>query len=556
MGVVCHKEKKNTGALQSPSLRCPSQQPHDSSGELFLKSKRLLMKQLSLKEPSRRFSLELADEVEGTHSTAKECISRVYKIGQILGEGISGTVRKGHLINDSLRKVAIKTVRSKDKKAKQFFELEMETLKKLDCPYIIRFFECYSSPKETNLVMEYCSGGDLVTLIEKRKGINEQLAKKVFFQACTAVHYLHNFGIVHRDIKLDNFLLNEQVESKNFELKLIDFGFCTKYRDRKLKTVLGTPYYVAPEVLAGDYSSQCDIWSLGVVLYMMVFARPLFLGKTNEELFQQIKTKELNFYDSKYNKISPELKNLLTKILNRDPSKRPTINSILQSPWFNSTVMEYNQQWKPLLTKQILNRLRRAPEMLTFQRIITKMMVKMFYDLPKIFQARKLFSLVDYINNGVVDTEELIQSFKDFKIEITEEEATNIIDGLYLQSHGVLTCCEFVAAIIDPEFYEDDKYLKSVFDRIDIDGSNFITLDNIKDCFLRFGYQLSEETIKAFVKEFDLEKNNVISYEEFKTCMNRRQAILRRESAGSNSLVNDLAQDVIRKTSLDSPLRR
>ena len=135
-----------------------------------------------------------------------------------------------------------------------------------------------------------CEGGDLVSLVEKKNGLSENLCKKFFWQAAIAVNYLHYFGIAHRDIKLDNFLLTS-ADPEQSDLKLIDFGFACHYRTKKLSSTVGTPYYVAPEVLGKKYSKECDVWSLGVLLYMMVFAEPPFKGKNNHQIFEQIRTK-------------------------------------------------------------------------------------------------------------------------------------------------------------------------------------------------------------------------------------------------------------------------
>lgn len=145
-------------------------------------------------------------------SFAYEDINRVYDIGRKLGSGFVGHVYKATLKSNPTQLYAVKSVEKKQltKSSYDYFLTEVDILKATDCYYVIQFFEIYEDPKFFHIVMEMCEGGDLVSLVEKRNGLSESLCKKFFWQAAIAVNYLHYFGIAHRDIKLDNFLLTSK----------------------------------------------------------------------------------------------------------------------------------------------------------------------------------------------------------------------------------------------------------------------------------------------------------------------------------------------------------
>ncbi len=453
-------------------------------------------------------------------ASANEDITKVYVIEKKLGQGYVGVVKKATLRSDPSKVFAIKSLHKKrlTKSNWNYVKREMDIFRETDCTYIVQFFECYQDDHYLHFVMEMCEGGDLVTLVERRNGLSEELAKRFFWQAATAVNYLHFFGIAHRDIKLDNFLLtNNYVEDS--DLKLIDFGFAVPFRGHKLNSTVGTPFYVAPEVLAKNYSKECDVWSLGVLLYMMVMAEPPFKGKTNQEIFDQIQGKVLRFDGPRWAKLSPDLPKLLSGLLTRDPKKRLTIREALQSPWMQSTFVDYQKRWLPYLTPDILNSMRRITRMSPFQAEVMKLIVKIFHDYDDMIIRAKVFCLIDFFSNGVIEKQELQQIFIEHGMKVTEEETEAIIQRTFVRVEGVITYTEFLAATLDKKYFTKDEYIKPAFERIDIDQSGTITLDNIQGCFERFGYMLDYNTLHSFMNEFDSAKDGYISYSEFKAAL-------------------------------------
>ena len=140
----------------------------------------------------------------------------------------------------------------------------------------------------------------------------------------SAVKHLHEKGIVHRDLKPENFLMDDT--SENSEVKLIDFGLSKRFSQdqevSKMTTVVGTPYYVPPEVLKGSYDHTCDVWSLGVILFVFLCGYPPFEGDNNKEIFRNVVKQPLTFDPADWNSVSAQAKDLVTKMLDKDPSQR------------------------------------------------------------------------------------------------------------------------------------------------------------------------------------------------------------------------------------------
>lgn len=446
-------------------------------------------------------------------------IQKVYDLGKVVGEGYCGTVRQARLIEDKGlgRLYAVKSLNKRKITAANIEAVrrEIDIIKECDCYYIVQFYECYEDEHYFHIVTEFCEGGDLVSFVEKKNGISEERAKKWFWQAATAVNYLHHFGVVHRDIKLDNFMLSSAKEEEA-DLHLIDFGFATYYRERAPKSVVGTPFYVAPEVLGKNYSKECDVWSLGVLLYMMMFADPPFSGKRNTQIFESIKTKEPSFTSAACQSISPELRSLLEGLLKKNPAERLTISQALQNPWFNSAFTSFSSNWHSSMTLELLESLRKSKPRKRFQREVVHLMIRVHHEDPEVEKLAKVFALMDFLNKGVVGSHELMHAYQALGSSLTKEEAQKIIDNSFLRTPGYLSNTEFVAAAIDPSFFQSDVHLQPVFHRMDLDKCGHIGFEDIKFCFERFGYGLDDEMVTEFLTEFDYSKDGLICYPEFK----------------------------------------
>ena len=255
---------------------------------------------------------------------------------RVLGEGLSGPVR---LFRDRRTKqnVAVKTlVLNNIPPARQaMLKSEVDIYLKLSHPNIVNLLGVYEDPHhKINLVMEVCTGGELYDRLARKERYSELTAARVTKQMLEAVAYLHRQSIVHRDIKLENWLY--QHEGDDSAIKLCDFGFGSfVYPGIFLTATLGSVHYVAPEVLAGEYGLSCDVWSVGVIVYMLLSGGPPFDGPNDKTIIQQIKTGEFSLAGRRWENISESAKKFIRSLLKVDPSQRLTADAALEHPWLS-----------------------------------------------------------------------------------------------------------------------------------------------------------------------------------------------------------------------------
>jgi calcium-dependent protein kinase len=210
---------------------------------------------------------------------------------------------------------------------------ELDILKSLDHPNIIKFYETYQDDHYLYFVMEYCAGGELLERLVQRKSLLEKNVSPIIFKVFSALNYLHRNKICHRDIKLENVLFKDK---ENSDIKLIDFGLSVKVSEMeegKGKTV-GTPLYLAPEILKGYYKESCDIWSVGVMTYILLSGAPPFVDKSETKLFEKISVGKFVFDGDVWQGVSKQAKELISKCLVINPKKRITAAHALKHHWF------------------------------------------------------------------------------------------------------------------------------------------------------------------------------------------------------------------------------
>lgn len=187
---------------------------------------------------------------------------------------------------------------------------EINILKELDHPNIVRMYEFFEDEKRYYLVTEICKGGELFDEVIARGKFSEKDAAVLIKQVLSCINYCHSNNIVHRDLKPENILLES---SKEFdEIKIIDFGTSLVYDPAKaLEEKLGTPYYIAPEVLNKSYSNKCDIWSIGVIVYILLSGVPPFNGSSDQEIMRKVRAGKFSFDEKCWQKISERAKDFI-----------------------------------------------------------------------------------------------------------------------------------------------------------------------------------------------------------------------------------------------------
>lgn len=278
----------------------------------------------------------------------EDLLADMYHFRGELGRGAFSVVKKATSVRDGVLcavKIINKAKLLGDPKSEEQLTREIEILKKIRHPNIIGYIDCIDTAGRLYIVLEFADGGELFDHIVKRGAFPEEDAKTIMLQLLQGVEYLHSLGIAHRDLKPENILLKSATEDI---IKLSDFGLSRIMgSSSNMKTMCGTPQYVAPEVLTEGgsaakkgYGVACDLWSLGVILFIMLVGYPPFYeeGRT-QPLFEQITSAAFDFPDRSWKNISIEAKELIIALLNTDPSARPTASEALNHPWMISSTL-------------------------------------------------------------------------------------------------------------------------------------------------------------------------------------------------------------------------
>lgn len=200
------------------------------------------------------------------------------------------------------------------------FFYEMEVMKKLDHPNILRIYEVFQDQKRYYLITELCTGGELFDEIAKKSNFCEKDAAIIIEQILEAISYCHSKSIVHRDLKPENILTDSK--NKN-NIKVIDFGTSQKMKPKqKMTEAFGTSYYIAPEVLTTEYDEKCDCWSIGVIMYILLSGKPPFDGETDKDICKKVKEGKYSLTATEWDEISDEAKDLVKLLMTYDPNKR------------------------------------------------------------------------------------------------------------------------------------------------------------------------------------------------------------------------------------------
>jgi calcium-dependent protein kinase len=260
-------------------------------------------------------------------------ILNYYDFGPIIGHGSFGNVRIAtRKLLRARQQFAVKSIpKSRVKSDIRLLQRELRILKSVDHPNIIKLHDVYEDPKFLHLVQEYCSGGELFEKIVDRGNYTENEASSLMYKLLHAINHLHNQNICHRDIKPENILYKSK--EANSEIKLIDFGLSYKFGEaEEMHTIVGTSYYVAPEVLEKRYGMECDIWSLGVILYLLLAGKPPFAGSDKNDIFNKIQNCEYSMDDEVWRSVSSEAKDIIRKLICRNPKDRLTAAQAMEHP--------------------------------------------------------------------------------------------------------------------------------------------------------------------------------------------------------------------------------
>ena len=394
------------------------------------------------------------------------------------------------------------------------FRREIEILKQMDHPNIIKLYEVYESDRSLYLVMEECKGGEIfdriIKHIQDKKMYTERDAAKIFEQVMSCIAYCHNKNICHRDLKPENLLFLNEGEGEDNRLKVIDFGL-SQACDR-LKTKVGTAYYVSPEILNGNYTHLCDIWSAGVILYILLSGDPPFNGPNDNAIYTKIAEMKFKFPENKWKNISNEAKDLICHMI--VPEKdRYTAEQVLKHPWFKNasnvplSAIEFNNN------NLFMNFVKGS-----FIKKMGLMFIASRLDENEIDNLKKIFSGFDKGKDGQISFEELQKGLLEIKSShFTEEELREKFNSIDVDKNGKIDYTEFIAATMEEANYNRKERLLEAFQNFDKDGNGQISKSELLET-LKAG-KCQEKEVEKFIKAVDKDGNGKISFEEFMELM-------------------------------------
>jgi calcium-dependent protein kinase len=445
-----------------------------------------------------------------------------YNFLNVLGEGSYGKVIKAiHKLTSSVRAIKIIKKTKPESEAEITNEIKMLTL--IDHPNIVKIFEFYVTPNEYYLATEYCEG-ELFEKIVEMAPLREEIAAIIMHQILSAVHYCHTMDILHRDLKPENILFSGKNLDKNVRIKIVDFG-TAKILDKNNheSKVIGSSYYIAPEVLKKDYNEKCDLWSCGVILYILLTGEAPFNGHNDAEIIKKIKIGKLDF--KKLKKASLEALDLIKKLLIRNPTDRISASEALGHPWFilnNTKTIVNDLDDEAIYT--FINHLKSYTPGSFLQQATIGFLVHNNPQLKDVINASKLFNLIDKNGDGTIVKSELYEGLRKILnvsqdgLKQLKQDVEQIFERIDSDGNDYLEYGEFIRAAINRRQFINEKDIKFAFQHFDIDKTGEIEFNEIRNIFGKYKDNI-ELHFEKIINEVDLNGDNKISYYEFEMMM-------------------------------------
>ncbi|KAG4952959.1 hypothetical protein JHK87_038553 [Glycine soja] len=377
---------------------------------------------------------------------------------------------------------------------------------------IVEFKGAFEDKQSVHVVMELCAGGELFDRIIAKGHYSERAAASICRQIVKVVNTCHFMGVIHRDLKPENFLLSSK-DDKGL-LKATDFGLSVFIEEGKVyRNIVGSAYYVAPEVLRRSYGKEADIWSAGVILYILLSGVPPFWAETEKGIFDAILQGHIDFESSPWPSISNSAKDLVRKMLIKDPKKRITAAQVLEHPWLKEGG---NASDKPI-DSAVLSRMKQFRAMNKLKKLALKVIAENLSE-EEIHGLKAMFTNIDTDNSGTITYEELRAGLQRLGSKLTETEVRQLMDAADVDGNGTIDYIEFITATMHRHRLERDEHLYKAFQYFDKDGSGYITRDELETAMKEYGMG-DEATIREIISEVDTDNDGRINYEEFCTMM-------------------------------------
>ncbi|KAK3406768.1 hypothetical protein EUGRSUZ_K02914 [Eucalyptus grandis] len=455
----------------------------------------------------------LKDVIPLSHRTR---IVDKYTLGRELGRGEFGIT---YLCTDRETREALACKSISKRKLRTAIDVEdvrrevaiMSTLP--EHPNIVKLKATYEDSDNVHLVMELCEGGELFDRIVARGHYSERAAASVARTIAEVVKMCHANGVMHRDLKPENFLFANKKE--NSALKAIDFGLSVFFKPgERFSEIVGSPYYMAPEVLKRNYGPEVDVWSAGVILYILLCGVPPFWAETEQGVALAILRGNIDFKREPWPQVSDTAKNLVRQMLEPDPRKRLTARDVLDHPWIQNAKKASNVP----LGDIVRTRLKQFSVMNRFKKRALRVIAE-HLSIEEVEVIREMFTLMDTDSDGKVTYTELKAGLQKVGSQLAEPEIKMLMEVADVDGNGVLDYGEFAAVTIHLQRMENDEHLRRAFMFFDKDDSGYIEFGELSEALADESGVMDADVVNEIMREVDTDKDGRISYEEFVAMM-------------------------------------
>ena len=382
-----------------------------------------------------------------------------------------------------------------------------------DHPNVVELIDAYEGSKHIYIVMELCKGGELFDRIVAKSHYSEKEAASTFRTMMRTVAHCHNLGVIHRDLKPENFVLKTTADDS--PIKAIDFGLSTYFEPAQhFHDIVGSAYYVAPEVLRRNYSNEADIWSAGVILYILLAGVPPFWAQSEQAIFDEVLKGKYDLKSDPWGKISEGAKDVVRKMLVSNPKDRATAQEILNHPWVREDGDASDEQ----LEDVVLSRMRKFAAMNKFKKMGMLAVAKTL-SKEEIAGMKEIFQAFDTDKSGTVTISELMDGLRKKGVDKAASDVADLVNNMDMDGNGELDYEEFIAATLSTAKMENDDNLARAFAYFDKDNSGYISREEVVKVIADFGLEFMEGDVNEFMEAADTNKDGKIDYDEFLAVM-------------------------------------
>ncbi|GFP98791.1 calcium-dependent protein kinase 8 [Phtheirospermum japonicum] len=377
-------------------------------------------------------------------------------------------------------------------------------------PFSIDYGASHGSGGTTKLVVLKDPTGHK---IKERGHYTERAAAVVMKTIMEVVQMCHRNGVMHRDLKPENFLFANKKETS--PLKAIDFGLSVFFKPgERFNEIVGSPYYMAPEVLKRNYGPEVDVWSAGVILYILLCGVPPFWAETEQGVAQAIIKSVIDFKRDPWPKVSDNAKDLVKKMLDPDPSHRLTAQQVLEHPWLQNAKKAPNVN----LGETVKARLKQFSVMNKLKKRALRVVAE-HLSVEEVAGIKEAFDMMDTGKKGKVNVEEFKIGLHKLGHQIADPDIQILMEAADVDGDGTLNYAEFLAVSVHLRKMANDEHLHKAFAFFDRNSSGYIEIEELRDALSDEGDATSEDVIVAIMHDVDTNKDGRISYEEFAAMM-------------------------------------